>query len=135
MGQCKRRIYCRQYESLTFKLTGKVLNNGYLWFKEILAIYGHFLPILTTLDINLGNGNFIEYFYKVHVCGTVEILMILNSLASEFVLEMQEESCRHILVRAALVEHLKDAFALIDFRLGADGGMCADKGGQSYGDY
>ena len=43
-------------------------------------------------------------------------MVILYGLASELVLEMQEECCWNIGVRTALVEHLKDALTAVLLR-------------------
>ena len=122
-GQCQRRIDGGQNEGLTFELASQILDDSHLRLEEILAIDGHLLPVLTSLDVDLWHSNLIEHLYKVHVGGTIEVLVILYGLASEFVLEVEEESCRHILVGTTLVEHLKDAFTLAVsyLRLCADG--------------
>lgn len=113
MSKGKRRIYRRQYKRLLAELTGKVFDNGNLWCEEFLAIDRHFLPVLTTLDVNLWHTDLIEYLHKVHIGGAVEILMVLYRFPSELVLEVEEEGCGHIGIWTALVENLQDALTTV----------------------
>ena len=61
----------------------------------------------------MGHADFVEHLYEVHVGGAVEILVVLYRLPSELVLEMEEEGCRNVSIRAALVEYLEDALTAV----------------------
>jgi hypothetical protein len=113
VGKCQGRVDGRQYECLFAELTGKILDDGYLRSEERLVIDGYLFPVFAILDVNLRYTDLIEHLYEVHIGGTIKVLVILYCLASEFVLEMQEETCRHILVRTTLVEYLQDALTTI----------------------
>ena len=123
MRQSQGGIDGRQDECLLAKLTGQVFDDGYLRGKEVFSIDGHFLPVLTALDVDLGHYNLVEHLHEVHIGGFVECLVVLYGLAPKLVLEVQEEACRYVLVGAALVEHLKDALtAVVGYLLlGSDG--------------